>query len=1182
MKKQVRTQVFSGIGLVALCIATSVAGAQRQTVKTVRVVTPNFKIDFNREVRPILSQNCFKCHGPDENQRQVGLRLDTPTGGRKVFASGEFVRRIFATDATQMPPPHANKTLTIAQKETLRRWVLRGATYAPHWAFVAPKAPPLLGAEGVTIDGFVRARLALEGLSPSPEADRYTLVRRLSLDLIGLPPTVEETDAFVSDTSPRAYEKLVDRLLSSPHYGEKWARKWLDLARYADTNGYEKDRPRTMWLYRDWVINALNADMPFDQFTLKQIAGDMLPNANTDDKIATGFHRNTMLNEEGGIDPLEFRFHSMTDRVATTGTTWLGLTVGCAQCHTHKFDPITHTDYYRFLALMNNTEEPEIEVESRENAKKRTAILAEVAEREADLPSHFPLPSHLFYHPLTPATSTASSGATLTPEADGSLLATGTNPDTDTYNVVLKTPIGAKMVSGLQLEALTDPSLGRNGPGRTPHGNFVLTEITGEVNGIPLKFSRAEADFSQQDFPPSGAIDKNPRTGWAIAGANNSNVNRTATFYLDKPMPLPEGAEIKIKLSQEYGGQHTIGKFRLSFVEEKTEDARSIEIQRKEAFESAFASWKAEKTKTATHWTILKPDLAKSEIPKLTILPDNSIIALGDMSKRDIYDVKFVNIPQNIMAIRLEALPDKRLPKNGPGRIFYEGTPGNFILTELNLESKTQPIALARAVATAGNPNDATDNNPLTGWSIGDKQGQTQVAVFRLKEPLIANEFTLKMLFEFYYACGLGRFRVSVTTDSLQTGIAALPPEIEEILALPENKITVGQDKELRRYFCQTTPNLQAEREVIASLKRTIPTSPTALVFAERPADNPRPTFRQHRGEFLQPKETVTPGTFSFLPNPNATNNRLALARWLVGPTNPLTARVIVNRQWSAFFGRGIVATENDFGYQGDMPSHPELLDYLAVRFQTPTSQGGLGWSLKKLHRLIVTSATYKQTSRSSPLSEKSDAKNILLSRGPRVRLDAELIRDNALRTSGLLSEKRGGPSVFPPQQPNITTEGTYGPLTWTVSTGEDRYRRGLYTFAKRSAPYALFTTFDAGSGEACLARRDVSNTPLQALTLLNNEVFVEAAQHLGKIIATRDGTLDEKTNYLFRRVLTRPPTQTEIAQLTRFYTAQRARFEKKELDAKIICGSEGSNAQAAWTSLARVLLNLDETIVKR
>jgi hypothetical protein len=1162
------------MSLVALCVAVSVASAMPQKENK-----PAAKPDFNREVRPILSQNCFKCHGPDEKQRAAGLRLDTPTGGKSVFARGEFVRRILATDAAQMPPSHTNKILTTTQKETLKRWVASGANYAPHWAFVPPKP----SAPNASIDGFVQAHMAREHLSLSPEADRYTLVRRLSLDLIGLPPTPEETDAFVSDTSAGAYEKLVDRLLASPHYGEKWARKWLDLARYADTNGYEKDRPRTMYLYRDWVINALNADMPFDQFTIKQLAGDMLSSASMSDKIATGFHRNTMLNEEGGIDPLEFRFYSMTDRVATTGTTWLGLTVGCAQCHTHKFDPITHTDYYRFLALMNNADEPEIEVESADNAKKRQEILAQIAMREADLPRRFPVPSTRVFHPLTPQSGVTTSGATLTIQSDGSLLASGNNPETDTYTVALKAPDGAKAISGLRLEALTDVSLGKSGPGRTPHGNFVLTEISGEVNGVALKLVRAEADFSQEGFLPAGALDKSKNTGWAISGAGNWNVNRTALFFFDTPLVVPGGAKITLKLAQEYGGQHTLGKFRLSFIEEQRDDAQPIETQRREAFENTFAAWKTEKAKAATHWTVLKPTSARSEIPHLTILPDHSVIALGDMSKRDIYDVQFANVPKSITAIRLEALPDARLPKGGPGRIFYEGTPGNFILSELTLETGGKPLPFSRAVATTGNVMSAMDNNPLTGWSAGGDSGQAQVAVFRLKEPLATDSFALKMLFEFYYACGLGRFRVSVTTDK-SNDIAAFPAQVETLLALPVGKLTVGQDKELRRYFCQTTPTLQTEREAITALRQTIPSNPTALVFSERPADNPRTTFRQHRGEFLQPKERVTPATFSFLPNPAATTNRLAFARWLVSGQNPLTARVIVNRQWAAFFGRGIVPTENDFGYQGDLPSHPELLDYLAVRFQTPVSQSGqagLGWSLKKLHKEIVMSATYKQASRSTPSAEKSDPKNILLARGPRVRLDAELIRDSALKASGLLSDKRGGPSVFPPQKPNITTEGAYGPLTWTVSTGEDRYRRGLYTFAKRTAPYAMFTTFDAGSGEACLARRDVSNTPLQALTLLNNEVFVEAAQALGKSVSQRAGTDSDKTTYLFRRVLTRPPTLAEIAQLTAFYNTQLARLEKKELSAKALCGTDDTK-QAAWTTLARALLNLDEAIVKR
>ncbi len=419
-------------------------------------------VDYNRDVRPILSQHCFKCHGPDEGQRQAKLRLDQRAGalallssGRKAVMPGKpeastLVARVFSHGNDIMPPAYANKPLSNKEKDTLKQWIANGATYQPHWAFVPPKSAPVPRVKNTNwprnpIDNFILARLEQQGLKPSPPADRYTLVRRVYLDLIGIPPTPEEADAFLKDTAPDAYEKLVDRLLDSPHYGEKWARRWLDLARYADTNGYEKDRPRSVWPYRDWVINALNHDMPFNQFTIEQIAGDMLPNATLDQKIATGFHRNTMLNEEGGIDPLEYRFYSLVDRTATTGTAWLGLTIGCAQCHTHKFDPITQKEYYGFMACLDNTEEPTIDVTTPDITAKRNAIEAQALARTAKLAEQFPPEADVQWSAAPAATIATVSGATGERLPDNSLRLSGVNPELDTYTVTLdSTDLGSQ------------------------------------------------------------------------------------------------------------------------------------------------------------------------------------------------------------------------------------------------------------------------------------------------------------------------------------------------------------------------------------------------------------------------------------------------------------------------------------------------------------------------------------------------------------------------------------------------------------------------------------------------------------------------------------------------------------------------------------------------------------------
>jgi hypothetical protein len=1158
--------------------------------------------DFNRDVRPILSQNCFKCHGPDDKQRQAHLRLDTRAGAVMALAAGRhavvpgkplqsgLVKRIFSTGGDIMPPAFANKVLTAQQKGILKRWVAAGADYKPHWAFVQPVQAPLPTVKQTAwprnpIDRFVLARLEKAGLRPSPQADKYTLVRRVYIDLIGLPPTPAETDAYVNDTRPDAYERMVDRLLASPHYGERWARKWLDLARYADTNGFEKDRQRSVWPYRDWVIDALNRDMPFDQFTIEQIAGDMLPNATQEQRIATGFHRNTMLNEEGGIDPLEYRFYSMVDRVATTGTTWLGLTIGCAQCHTHKFDPITQREYYRTMACLDNADEVTIDVQRPDLAAKRKQIEAEAVKRESNLAAKFPVETKYTWKPgrIVEVRTTSGAKATLLP--DGSALMSGVNPETDSYTITLANEEAADAV---KIEALPDPSLGGHGPGRTPHGNFVLTRISplggpqyNPVTPNPPRFVRAEADYAQDGFPPAAALDNAGGRGWAVDGPGKLGVAHTATFTLDRPVRFTGGSQWLLRLDQSYGMHHMLGRFRISLgVSTAAGDSRPIEVRRQEALDRGLAEWTKKQEARAVHWQTLRPTKTAANVPLLSVEPDDSIFVSGDTTKRDVYDLSFATGGKPITAIRLETLPDDRLPQHGPGRTYYEGGFGDFYLSEITLTAGGKPAKFASAAQSGGSAASAAiDGDPLSGWGINGRQGETTTAVFRLAEPLKADTFSLQLLFERYFACALGRFRISVTSDT-RPAQADLPANVEEALLAPAEQRTSAQKALLFAQFLQSAPELQPERDAIAMLRKQEPEYPTALVFREWPTGKPRPTFVHNRGEWLQPEEQVTPGTLAVLPEPPAGTkmNRLEFAKWLVSPVNPLTPRVAMNRQWAAFFGRGIVKTTEDFGYQGSPPTHPELLDWLAVEFRRQ------GWSLKKMHRLIVTSATYRQSSRVTPEAVAKDPENLLLAHAPRVRLEAEMLRDTALVAAGLLSQKIGGPSVFPPQPASVTSEGAYGALNWTVSPGEDRYRRGLYTFSKRTAPYAMFTTFDAPTGEVCVARREVSNTPMQALTLLNDQVFVEAAQALGKTITALPGSDSERLAILFRRCLTRPPSAQETAMLLKFYSDQKARFEKKELDAAKVAGpGDGDiNARAAWTTTARSLLNLDEAVTKR
>jgi hypothetical protein len=990
-------------------------------------------VDFTRDVRPILARHCFKCHGPDDSARQSGLRLDLREGalaggesGEKAVVPGapdksELIRRIASSDdAQRMPPPEAGPPLTQAQQDVLRRWIGGGAVYRQHWAFVAPQRPAVPTVRRADwpqnpLDNFVLAKLEAAGLKPSPPADRYTLVRRVYLDLIGLLPTPEEADAFAGDTSPGAYARLVDRLLASPHYGERWARRWLDLARYADTNGFEKDRPRSIWPYRDWVIHALNEDLPFDQFTIEQLAGDMLPGAALSQRVATGFHRNTMTNEEGGIDPLEFRFHSLVDRVNTTATVWLGLTLGCSQCHTHKFDPLPQREYYELMAFLNNADEIKLELPLPELAARRRELEAQLAQLQRELPSRFPLPA----------------GAT--------------------------------------------------------------------------------------------------------------------------PQPGQSAADL-----------------------------------RRQHMREAFEQWLAQERPSAVAWQVLRPTKLQSNLPALELLPDGSVLASGDQSKRDVYELEFAGDLRGVTALRLEALPHESLPRGGPGRTYYEGPEGDFFLSELVVQCAGERVRFAGASETyaklgigggASSAALAVDGEPHTGWSTSGKEGQAHQAVFHLQQPLAGGKLTVQMIFERHYAADLGRFRISITREPRAITARSRPAEIEDLLCLPPEKLTPVDEDRLLRQFLLETPELAAARDEIQKLRSQIPEYPTTLVFQERPHDRPRQTHLHRRGEFLQPTDPVEPAVPSVLhPLPHdAPRDRVALARWLVDPANPLVGRVTVNRHWAAFFGRGLVRTLEDFGYQGEPPTHPELLDWLAVEFVEQ------GWSVKALHRLMVTSATYRQAAIVTPELAALDPGNALLARGPRFRLEGELIRDATLSAAGLLWPKLGGPSVFPPQNASVTTEGAYGKLEWKVSPGEDRYRRGLYTFSKRTAPFAMYTTFDGPSGEACVPRREVSNTPLQALTLLNDPVFVEAAAALGSWTSQQPGPVENQARALFRRCLTRPPAQAELSAIVTFYQEQAQRLAGDDKAAAVIAGGNGTGAaeRAAWTAVARVLLNTDEFVTK-
>lgn len=961
--------------------------------------------DFGRDVRPILAKNCFTCHGPDPDARESGLRLDErdaaieDLGGYAAVIPGdsessELMVRILSDDEDVRMPP-GETPLTEAEIETLRQWIDAGGNYTEHWSFVGPEAPTIPDVNAQRwcrgeIDRFVLAKIEQNGLTPETMADREALIRRLYLDLTGTTPDPVAVDRFLKDDSPRAYQKVIDYLLATPEYAERFARPWLDLARYSDTNGYEKDRPRSIWPFRDWVIRAIAADMPFDQFSIEQLAGDMLPEATQQQRIATGFHRNTMLNEEGGIDPLEYRFYAMVDRVATTGTVWMGLTIGCAQCHTHKYDPITHTDYYSLFALLNNADEPDVVVED------------------------------------------------------------------ETRNE--------------------------------------------QLQQIELQIAAIEQSLADQHLP-------------------------------------------------------------------SLEELRSGEVG-EDPVAAEFAKWFRNEVSQRRKWQRLRPQQLESTMPKLTVLEDDSILGSGDVTKRDVYRLTFA-LPDDVKdltAVRLEVLPHESLPAGGPGMAFYEGRRGDFFLSELKISLDDRPLTLqdpshsfGKITVGSGSADAANvlDGEGSTGWSTAGAEGKANQLVLNFAEPVSGpGALRVEVLFERHFAAALGRFRFSVTAGSQPVVASKLPATLTDWYVEADLSDLDEQDfVTLQRHFVRTSEQLKAQRKPLERLQKSIPEEIRTLGMRQRAADDYRTTYRHNRGEYLQPQEEVQPAVPASFGQIDATAlpDRLELARWLVSEKNPLVGRVTANRAWRQFFGTGIVRTAGDFGTQSEPPSHPQLLDWLATDLQ----EGG--WSMKRLHRQIVLSSTYRQRVGAEP---ESDPDNRLISRFPNRRFDAELIRDSLLSASGLLSRRIGGPSVYPPQ-PASVMQMAYGSPAWKTSTGADRYRRSLYTFSKRTAPFAAFSTFDGPTGETCLARRDRSITPLQALTLLNDAMYVEIARGLAERTIRElpaDATPERIAEQMFRRLLVRSPSADEVEAIVQFFHQQADREEP-------------------WMLVARALINTDEAI---
>lgn len=995
------------------------------------------KVDFAKDVFPILRRSCFECHG--EKEQEGGLRLDQKADALDsgMIEPGspndsELFRRLLLPRGHDEVMPAIGDPLSKKQVAILRRWIAAGAAWpdemqvASHWSYVAPQRPSL--PPGMSepwvkspIDQFVLDRLKEEGLTPSPAASPEKLIRRVYLDLIGLPPTPKEVMRFVADPSDERIESIVDELVQRPQFGERWARPWLDLARYADSHGFQRDDLRDNWAYRDWVIQALNDDMPFDQFTIEQIAGDLLPEATESQKIATGFHRCAPTNVEAGALPEETRTEQVIDRVNTTGAVWLGTTLECCQCHDHKYDPFSTKEYYQFLAFYNNTEleadrasnkpssikfqGPSMELSdpNPELKAKRSDLKAQLAELEIKKTSRLGLlakgleawaASTALVVADAPKTHTLdvvsfdSQGSTDSFENldDGSILLVGGDPpDKDVYT--LRTLTALKGIQGFRLDVFRDDSLPGGGPGRgdPKRRNFVLTEFSAELcetdpeiikagnsGGEKLQFASATASFSQRNWDVAGAFESGVKTGWAISPKFDDS--HWATFVLSETLDLQEETELVFKLRQQWGQSRTIGRFRLSAV---------------------------------------------------------------------------------------------------TGNLVADSVPKNIA------------VALKK---------------PVDRWSPKDRRALTN-------------------------------YRVGLDATTKQ--------------------------------FDKRITDLQNQ------LKRLVPD--TTLVMVE--LTEPRMSAVFARGDYQQPGETVQPGTPAILhPMPPGDSNRLALAKWLVSPENPLVARVTVNRWWAELFGQGLVTTAEDFGLKGEPPTHPKLLDWLAVEFVEN------GWSMKQLLKTIVLSATYQQSSSTSDELHELDDRNQLLARGPRLRMDAEMIRDNALAIGGLLDLKQFGPPIYPFQPDGIWKKIGGISYQYKISPGSEQYRRGVYVVHKRGSPYPSFVNFDGTARFACTVKRSRTNTPLQALTLLNDPVYVEAAKSLARRVRAekKNGTLEEQIDHAFQICTARRPTKTERDALMGLYRQQLKADSQDEPQP-----SSQSKKDDAWYCVATVLLNMHETFTK-
>jgi mono/diheme cytochrome c family protein len=1145
-------------------------------------------VSFNRDIRPILSDHCFACHGPDENTRKAGLRLDLADealkpakSGKAAFLPGrpdesELVARITSSDLDDlMPPPELKKPLKAEQIELLRRWIAEGAKYEGHWAYLPPQRPavPTIGNRqseiGNPIDAFVQARLEAEGLEPSPEAPKEKLLRRASLDLTGLPPTVEELDAFLNDADPRAYEQAVDRLLASPHYGERMAQFWLDLARYGETQGYHHDRHRDLWRWRDWVIKAFNDNVRFDTFTTEQLAGDLLPNPTRGQLIATGFHRNEMTTSEGGALPEEYLVKYAVGRVDTTARVWLGTSLACAECHDHKYDPISQREFYRFYGFFNQVAENGLDAEELNAAPRITLETPEQREKLAQLGRE------------AAALEAAEKFALESPRADwdAAQQAWETRHREGSVGGWADLKLAAaRVMAGGELAQRDDGFIGFHVPpdGVTAYELTLRTDAAG-LNGLRLDVPG--------DAVPAGRAFLLTQVEAAMRAVDPAAVSATAP-------PEP-------------GGWHSIGPFPAGNPDEAFDKAFGPEngVDLAATFLDGKLRWTAQ-----TNWTdgeVIALDQPANAATYLTRTITSAAAQVVEASLGSDDGVQVWLNGRRIHANKADraAAPDQdsvRLwLRPGENRLLLKvsnGAGGSGFYFRLKPGALTDvPLDLAAAGADrTGAGADAKavlDGKPDTGWSPGTNAAAGTLWLRGHESFGFAGgtELRVRLHFDTRENRALpGRFRVAARGSETLGEFLDLPEATRATLAAaaPDD----APRAELRKVYRQRhVGEAQQTTKLLADKRREREAHekgfPTAMVM--RDLEKPRPTHVLIRGEYHNPGEAVTPGVPEklFPWREDWPTNRLGLAKWLLDPANPLTARVAVNQYWQKYFGTGLVKTAEEFGAQGEWPSHPELLDWLATEFVRTD------WDIKAMQRLIVTSATYRQDSRVTPALLEKDPENRLLARGPRHRMEAEGVRDIAMTVSGLLNPKVGGPSVFPYQPPGLWGQVAFeGTPDYVQSAGDENYRRGLYTYWRRSIPYAAFTIFDAPTRETCTVRRPRTNTPLQALNLLNDPVYVEAARAFAHRILTRGGdTVDGRLDYAFRVALSRRPADAERARLAAAVARELERFAADRTAANQLIHVGASKPPvdvdiaelAAWTVLANTLLNLDETITK-